>query len=102
MNNEPKVVTSKNHELIGTSVASAPVGFEPSGFALEDDRVDLGGGAVLDVYARAPSEPAVALSFGHTWVRVFGHPPSPSAAPDGEAPTLMSADADLALDSNPE
>ncbi|HEY3059622.1 MAG TPA: ComEC/Rec2 family competence protein [Chloroflexota bacterium] len=64
----------------------------------QDARVDLGAGAVLDVYARVPLQPAAALSFGHAWVRVLGDPPAPLGAPDGGPPiTTLRADADLVL-----
>jgi hypothetical protein len=48
--------------------------------AEQDERMDLGGGAVLDVYATAPDNPRaprVALSFGTVWLPLFGHPPPP-------------------------
>ncbi|MDQ3809145.1 MAG: hypothetical protein M3336_02530, partial [Chloroflexota bacterium] len=41
-----------------------------------DARLDLGGGAVLDVYADG-REPAAALSHGRVWLRLLGHPPPP-------------------------
>jgi competence protein ComEC len=64
-----------------------------------DGRVDLGGGAAVDLYARTPTLPGVAVSFGHTWVRVFGQPPPPLPAADGEAPLILSVEDDLVLDS---
>jgi hypothetical protein len=68
--------------------------------AAQDARLDLGGGAALDVYAQTPSEPGVGLSFGATWVRVLGKPPPPTTAPDGGPPLLFSGDADLVLNPN--
>ncbi len=63
----------------------------------QDARVDLDGGAVLDVYARMPLLPAAALSFSQAWVRVLGDPPQPGAAPDGGPPITLAADDDLVL-----
>jgi hypothetical protein len=47
------------------------------------ERLDLGGGAVLDLYPG----PSAAVSFGQEWVRLIGDPP----APDGTEPGLRSA-----------
>jgi competence protein ComEC len=63
-----------------------------------DGRVDLGGGAAVDLYARSPTLPGVAVSFGRTWVRILGQPPPPLSAADGEAPIIVSADDDLVLE----
>jgi competence protein ComEC len=57
-----------------------------------DRRLELGGGAVLDVYAM-PGQPAAAVSFGRVWVPLVGHPPRPLHAPDGSPPVLVEADA---------
>jgi competence protein ComEC len=46
-----------------------------------DERIDLGGGAVLDVYAHAPDSQAAArasISYGQVWLPLLGHPTSPS------------------------
>jgi len=71
----------------------------------QDARVDLGGGAVVDLYARSPAEPAVALSFKSAWVRVLGQPPRPSSSPNGDGShdpeppiTTLDAENDLVLD----
>jgi hypothetical protein len=56
--------------------------------AAADARLDVGGGAVLDVYAsdvaRQPV-PAVAISFGRVWVPLIGRPPPPADPAVGEA-----------------
>ena len=69
--------------------------------------MDLGGGAVLDLYARSPAKPAVALSFKSAWVRVLGQPPRPLSSPDGNATadtepriTTLDAEGDLVLDAS--
>jgi ComEC/Rec2-related protein len=50
------------------------------------DRMDLGGGAVLDTYAGR----AASVSFGRLWLRLLGRPPTPSA----DEATLLDADRD--------
>jgi hypothetical protein len=61
----------------------------------QDARIDLGGGAALDVYAYAPESRAarVAVSFGNIWLPLFGQRPAPSElASDGIDLWAISAD----------
>jgi hypothetical protein len=68
-----------------------------------DGRIDLGGGAVLDVYADAPGEPrgpraGVSVSFGRVWVQLVGRPPRPSMVPgdpDSAPPVIESMGREL-------
>ena len=50
----------------------------------EDDRIDLGGGAALDVYANGADGQTgrqVTVSFGHVWLLILGRSPPLLAAP---------------------
>ena len=54
--------------------------------AAVDARLDVGGGAALDIYpAEGQSTPAAAISFGRVWLPLTGRPPPP-ATPDGAQP----------------
>jgi hypothetical protein len=65
----------------------------------QDERLDLGGGAVLDLYwdvpdgSRGPGASA-AITFGQTWLRLVGRPPRPQAVIAGEtvAATRLQSD----------
>jgi competence protein ComEC len=47
--------------------------------AATDARLDLGGGAALDIYAaEAQSSPGVSVSFGRVWLPLAGRPPRPA------------------------
>jgi len=60
-----------------------------------DGRVDLGGGAVLDIYADATADPrgpraGVSVSFGRVWLQLAGRPPLPPTSPsDPDAAPLV-------------
>jgi competence protein ComEC len=65
----------------------------------QDDRVDLGGGAVLDVYVTTSSstEPSqVTVSFGQVWLRVLGRAPplTSELVSDGTAVWSPNSDGD--------
>ncbi|MGI9146964.1 MAG: ComEC/Rec2 family competence protein, partial [Chloroflexota bacterium] len=50
----------------------------------EDARVDLGGGAALDIYRPAGQEtPGIAISFGRVWLPLVGSPPAPVTSSGG-------------------
>src|SRR5260370_34497792 len=70
---------------LGLTLARYPAGQRVS--ADVDRRVDLGGGAVLDVYAHTASAPAhsVTVSFGQAWLLVFGRSPPSHLVSDGNA-----------------
>jgi hypothetical protein len=42
-----------------------------------DARIDLGGGAALDLYATA--RPGVSISYGDDWIPLSGKPPPPQS-----------------------
>jgi len=49
--------------------------------AADDARLDLGGGAAVDVYgSAAQATPAVSISFGSVWLSLVGRPPAPDAS----------------------
>jgi len=49
--------------------------------AADDARLDLGGGAAVDVYgSAAQATPAVSISFGSVWLSLVGRPPAPEAS----------------------
>jgi hypothetical protein len=56
-----------------------------------EGRIDLGGGAVLDLYATGSN--AAAIRFGSVWIRLSGRPPPPSDAADFDAPVDVYAPA---------
>ncbi len=56
-----------------------------------DGRIDLGGGAVLDLYATGSN--AAAVRFGGVWIRLSGRPPPPPDAADFDAPVDLLAPA---------
>jgi hypothetical protein len=56
-----------------------------------DQRLDLGAGAVLDIYASSV-QPAAAVSFGPDWEPIVGHPPPPDQPSSGQAGPLLQPD----------
>jgi hypothetical protein len=72
----------------------------------QEERLDLGGGAVLDLYWDVPAgsrgpEASAAITYGQTWLRLVGRPPRPQAviaADSIEATRLQSDGARLRSD----
>jgi competence protein ComEC len=57
---------------------------------IEDERIDLGGGAAIDTYSsaadgQAVAQPQVAVSFGQVWLLVLRRSPPPNLISDGNA-----------------
>jgi hypothetical protein len=65
--------------------------------ASTDAHVDLGVGAVLDVYpADGQPAPGVSISFGRVWLRLVGRPPPPPQ--DDSEPQSLPTDRDVVSD----
>ena len=73
----------ESHTAVEPALERYPAEQQLDGFV--DGRLDLGGGAVLDVYPHAADDArgpraGVAVSYGQVWLRLAGRPPEPASA----------------------
>jgi hypothetical protein len=87
----------ESHAAVESALERYPAEQHVDGFV--EGRLDLGGGAVLDMYPHAAEDArgpraGVAVSYGQVWLRLAGRPPAPASADvdivDVEDGTLVS------------